>query len=173
MHFQIGLLYILTQLLSSVLAGFLINLLLKFLYTEEYKLSYPKIVPITNEFQAFIMEFILSFFYVLMYFSSVVDKRTSPNTYGFAIGAVVLLGSIAFGPFSGACVNFIRAFGPELIEGGFNNIYFFATLIGGVFGGFYYENFLLYNTDYEEDEDDDFSNMKSPENYNLAMNLKY
>lgn len=173
MNFQVGMLYIITQLVSSFVAGLLVHLMLSNLDSHYKDIGYPKIVPIISEFQAFVMEFILSFFYVLMYFSSIYDKRSSSNTYGFAMGAVIILGSMTFGPFSGACGNPVRSFGPELISGGLNTIYWFGCLLGGLFAGFYYEYFLLKNRDFDMDEEDESGSMKTTENYNLAMNLKY
>lgn len=173
MKFQIGMFYILTQLTASFVAGLLVHLMLSNLDSHYKDIGYPKIIPIISEFQAFVMEFVFSFFYVLMYFSTVFDKRSSSNTFGFAMGSVVVLGSCVFGPFSGGCGNPVRAFGPELISGGFNVIYWFGCLLGGLFGGFYYEYFLLKNRDFDMDEDEDVGSMRTTENYNLAMNLKY
>ena len=106
------------------------------------------------------MEFMLSFFYVLMYYAFVIDKRSDPDIFGIGIGGVILIGSVAFGPYTRACVNILRYIGPAVIMWEFNDfyIYFLANLFGGLFGGFYYKSFIW-------KEDDNFLNEEGEKSY--------
>ena len=74
------------------------------------------------------------------YFSCVLDKRGPQHIFGFAIGAIMFLGTLLFGPYSGACVNPMRVLGMYFIKGEFTdlNVYALASLSGSLFGGFYY-----------------------------------
>lgn len=68
--------------------------------------------------------------------------------FGFAIASVILFGTVAFGPFTGACINIVRILGPHTLSGDFSDlfIYIIASVSGGVFGAFYY-NFFLENAE--------------------------
>ena len=70
-----------------------------------------------TEFQAFIIEFVLAFFYSIVYFSTVFNKKVARTIFGISLGGVVFAGTLAFGALSGACVNPVRIFGPHLWTG--------------------------------------------------------
>lgn len=82
--------------------------------------------------QAFAIEAIGTFFLVFTVFGTCMDKR-SAKMGGFYVGAVVLVMSIALGPFSGGGFNPARYFAPAL----YNNTWTtaFAHLVGPVLGG--------------------------------------
>ena len=89
-------------------------------------------------------EFIASFFYVLVYSATILDKRAPSNIFGYAIGIVFALATMAIGSQTGACLNPIRAIGPQIIAGDFTYIYLYtlSNIFGGLFAGFYYDFFL-------------------------------
>lgn len=171
-------LYLISQLIGSFLATILVMLL----SPDDAKLGadkafrYPEKRNITNDFQTFIMEFTLSMLYVFVYFATIIDKRAPSNIFGFALGAVIIMGTLAAGPLTGGVVNPIRIFGPYLINGQLEDsvVYWLATLAGGIFAGFYYDFFLLKDDELEdEDEDRNGNAMWSKDDVQEASNLKY
>lgn len=136
--------YLLIQLVASIFAGLIVILVIPFDSSEKI-INYPT-PPKDSEFiQIFMLEFLLSFFYVLAYFATVIDKKAPSNVFGFAIGSVYIIGYICAGHFSGSCINPIRNFGPSLLSGTILNsrVYWAGNVGGGVLAGFYYEFFLM------------------------------
>ncbi len=171
--------YLLIQLFASVVACLSVIAIMpaELQPAENWAIAYPKPDSNSSLFQIFIVEFIGSCLMVFTYFALVIDKRSPTNIFGFGLGAVVLAGSVAFGPFSGACINPLRVLGPELVIGTFTHseTYVFANFAGGIFAGFYYEFFLLKNDEisFIDEEEDASLNMKTAENVSQAMSLKY
>lgn len=77
-------------------------------------------------------EAIATFFLVLMYFGTVLDRRAPQAVYPFAIGLTVTIGVLSIGPMTGAALNPARAFGPALVSGEWGA--FGAWLIGPLLG---------------------------------------
>lgn len=170
-------LYLFSQLTASFLAAVLAILVLpkSALVDEDSSFGYPETKNITD-FQAFIVEFVLSMFYVFAYSATVIDKRAPSNVFGFALGSVVMVGALTVGPYTGGVVNPIRIFGPYLVNGKFDNmvVYWLATFAGGLFAGFYYDYFLLKDDNYEEEENAKSGNAKwSKDDIREANELKY
>lgn len=136
--------YLLVQLIASIFAGLIVILVIPFDASEKI-INYPLPPREATFFQVFMIEFLLSFFYVLAYFGTVIDKKAPSNVFGFAIGGVYIIGYICAGHFSGSCINPIRNFGPSLLSGTIANtgVYWAGTIGGGVLAGFYYEFFLM------------------------------
>ena len=69
----------------------------------------------------------------------------------------------------------MRIFGPSIFIGylGSNWIYLIANIFGGLFGGFYYDKFVDYKYYSDEAKVTASKSMKTPENYNQALNLQY
>ena len=60
-----------------------------------------------------ILEAVLTFILVLVFFATMVDPRSLSNRLaGFAVGLTVTAGMLAGYPFTGAAMNPARAFGP-------------------------------------------------------------
>ena len=179
MNFSKAALYILFQLLGSFLAALIVVLLVPYDFQQNIDtiIGYPKISILVSDFQAFLIEFILSMLYVFMYFATVVDKRAPSNIFGFALGAVITVGTVSVGSDTNACVNPARIFGPQLLTGLMETswLYWSATIAGGLFAGFYYDFFLLKDIEFEDEDDDlrEQKNMANTENMHQAMNLKY
>lgn len=173
-----GIMYISIQLFSSIMSALIVILMTPLEYQQNNNVpsvGMPFVLPIINEFQSFVMEFLMSFVYVMVYHGTIFDKRAPKNIYGIAIGGVVICSTIAFGPYSGACINPVRIFGPCIISGYYSGslIVFLANMAGGLFGGFYYHFFIMDPENDALENDDGGPSMKNTENYNLAMNLKY
>lgn len=145
--FKRGALYIIMQLLGSILAALSIIVIIPYQF-EDRKISaiqFPRLLNNITPYKAFIMQFISSGFYVWTYYAVIVDIRAPSNIFGFALGAVVSIANLSFGPMTGGCVNLIKYLGPRIVVGNFENwsAYFVAPLLGGVFSGFYFDFFVL------------------------------
>lgn len=171
-------LYLISQMAASFLAAILVILILPINMNASIDkvFHFPEKRNITTDFQAFIMEFTLSMLYVFIYFSTIVDKRAPSNIFGFALGSVIMIGTLTAGPLTGGVVNPARIFGPYLVSGKLEDalVYWLANLAGGLLAGFYYDFFLLKNGDYVESEEIRNGNAKwSKENVQEATSLKY
>ena len=171
--------YITIQSLGSLTASLLAMVLAPVEFQQNFNeiVGHPQRNPLYNDFQVFLFEFIGSMLYVYMYFANVLDKRAPKNVFGFSIGAVITLCTIAFGAASGACVNPMRIFGAEVFLGFDSEAanYWLAMLSGGVFMAFYYNSFIL-RTDqvsFEVENRVSDNNMVTSENVNQALNLKF
>ena len=141
------LVYVITQILASFFAGLMALLTSSSAVDKngDSIITYPHPnFQYYTTFTIFFMEFIFSFFYILIYCATVFDKRAPSNIFGFAIGGVFILASMCIGHHTGACLNPMRTLGPQITSGEFKNIwlYLLADFFGGLFGGFYYEFFL-------------------------------
>ena len=58
------------------------------------------------------MEFLISFIYIFAYFATVRAKICDPDIFGIVIGAVIIVGTVIFGPYTGGCYNLIIRLGP-------------------------------------------------------------
>jgi aquaporin TIP len=103
-------------------------------------------VPTTSDAvgdgSGFLLEAILTFFLVWVIFATAVDPRgTFKSIAGLAIGLTITLDILAGGPLTGAAMNPARAFGPELVEGVWDDagIYYTAPLLGGAVAALAYE----------------------------------
>ena len=82
--------------------------------------------------QAFILEFILTFFLMFVIFGSAIHVRAQKSFAGIAIGATVGLEAMFGGPISGASMNPARSIGPALVSGTTQYlwVYIVATILG-------------------------------------------
>jgi len=89
-------------------------------------------LPFGTHAQAFVVEFIITFF--LMFFISGVatDNRAIGELAGIAIGATVLLNVRLAGPITGASMNPTRSLGPALVHNEFRGIWIY--LVSPTFG---------------------------------------
>jgi aquaporin Z len=130
-----------------------------------------------SEFQLFIFEFLSASLLTLAYFATIKDKRGPAYVYGFAIGSVVLVSTVMFFKATGGCTNVVRVIGPQIIFGDWNHIpiYWLATGFGSLFAAYYYEYFILKDSEVEEDLEDinHGRTMKTIENINQAATLRY
>lgn len=96
-----------------------------------------------GNFNALLMEIILTFGLVYTVFATAIDPKRghlgtiAPLAIGLIVGANVLVG----GPYSGASMNPARAFGPALVGWRWNNhwIYWLGPFIGAALSGVIYE----------------------------------
>ena len=118
--------FIVSQLSGTLLA----SLTLKFLFPENQFLGAT--IPTGSASQSFVLEFILTFFLMLVIINVATGSKERGLFAGLAIGSIVGLEAMFAGPISGASMNPARSFGPAIISGHieFLWIYLSATTLG-------------------------------------------
>lgn len=142
-----ALVYIVSQLLGAVLAGFAVLYFFPSAMVAAVALGNPELAPGVSFVNGVMIEMVLTFFLVLVIFGTAVDARGLGNFAGFAIGLTITMDIFAAGPLTGAAMNPSRAFGtalPGLIAGGgsfFANhlVYWVGPIVGGAFAGLLYD----------------------------------
>ncbi|RYY70323.1 MAG: aquaporin [Chitinophagaceae bacterium] len=102
--------YIGSQLAGAVLA----SLTLKLLFPANELLGATN--PAGSAWQSFVLEFLLSFFLMLVIINVATGSKEVGMFAGLAIGSVVLLEAMFAGPVSGASMNPARSVGPALVS---------------------------------------------------------
>jgi aquaporin Z len=120
--------FIISQFAGALLA----SLTLKFLFPSNQFLGAT--IPAGSDAQSFILEFILTFFLMLVIISVAKGSKEQGMFAGLAIGSVVALEAMFAGPICGASMNPARSLAPAVISGHLEHlwIYLTATIIGAV-----------------------------------------
>lgn len=120
--------YIISQLAGALLASFT----LKFLFPANQLLGAT--LPAGTEMQSLILEFILTFFLMLVIINVAVGSKEQGMFAGLAIGGVVGLEAMFAGPICGASMNPARSIAPAVASGHLEHLwlYIVAPIIGAV-----------------------------------------
>ena len=120
--------YIVSQLVGAVLA----SATLRYLFPGNELLGTT--LPAGSEAQSFILEFILTFFLMLVILNVAYGSKEQGMFAGLAIGAVVLLEAMFAGPICGASMNPARSFAPAMVSGHLEHLwlYLVAPTVGAV-----------------------------------------
>ncbi len=120
--------FIISQLTGAVLA----SLTLKLLFPANQFLGTT--IPAGSAGQSFVLEFILTFFLMLVIINVATGSKERGLFAGLAIGSVVGLEAMFAGPVCGASMNPARSFGPAIVSGHYKFlwIYLTATTLGAV-----------------------------------------
>jgi len=118
--------YIFSQLTGALLA----SLTLRFLFPHNQFLGAT--LPSGSGMQSFVLEFILTFFLMLVIIHVATGSKEQGIVAGIAIGSVVLLEAMFAGPICGASMNPARSFAPALVSGHLEYlwVYLLATPLG-------------------------------------------
>ena len=118
--------YVVAQLAGAILA----SLALKYLFPTNQTLGAT--LPTGSEMQSFILEFILTFFLMLVIINIASGSKEQGMFAGLAIGSTVLLEAMFAGPVCGASMNPARSIAPALISGNLEHLwlYIVATITG-------------------------------------------
>ncbi|MED6220299.1 aquaporin-like protein [Stylosanthes scabra] len=139
-----GIVYVIAQLLGSIVAA----LLLKFVTASTvpaFALSSGVGVG-----EALVLEIVLTFGLVYTVYATAVDPKKgslgtiAPIAIGFIVGANILVG----GAFDGASMNPAVSFGPAVVSWSWSNhwIYWVGPLVGGGLAGVIYEVLFISHT---------------------------
>jgi aquaporin NIP len=98
-------------------------------------------IPRGSWSQSFLLEFILTFFLMMVILGSAVHGKAIKSFAGIAIGATVGLEAMFAGPICGASMNPARSIGPAIISGALQYvwIYVFATVLGAMVAAYTYK----------------------------------
>ena len=149
-----GIAYIVAQLVGGVLGAGAITLAYLDVDRNRVNLGLPAVgtsivadpgvnLTATN---ALAMEFILTFFLVLVVFGTAVDKRSIGRWIApLAIGITIAIGNMAGVAASGAAINPVRWFGPAVIQQDFANawVWIVGPVLGGLAAALLYDLFLM------------------------------
>ncbi len=118
--------YIISQIAGALLASFV----LKYLFPANELLGTT--LPTGTAQQSFILEFILTFFLMLVIVNVATGSKEQGMFAGLAIGSTVLLEAMFAGPVCGASMNPARSLAPAIVSGHTEHlwIYIVATILG-------------------------------------------
>jgi aquaporin Z len=123
---------ILPYITAQLAGAFLATGVLKFLFPESLNLG--STIPAGSQMQSFILEFILTYFLMIVIINVSHGSKEIGVLAGIAIGATVLLEAMFAGPISGASMNPARSLAPGIISGNTETlwIYVLAPVAGAV-----------------------------------------
>ena len=136
--------YILAQLLGAILGAYCLKWTFPFALFEATRGGGQSVALQVTGGQAFLLEFIATFFLVLVVFGTAVDPK-APKIGGLAIGLTVTADILALGPLTGGSMNPARSFGPAVASGVYEAqlIYWAAPIVGGIVAALLYEYLFL------------------------------
>ena len=114
-------LYIISQCMGAIAA----SLVLRFLFPGSAFLG--STLPAGSAMQSLVLEFILTFFLMLVILNVAHGSKEQGLFAGIAIGGVVALAAMFAGPVSGASMNPARSLGPALISGNLQHIWIYVA----------------------------------------------
>lgn len=103
--------------------------------------NYGATIPNISATNAFLWEFLLTFFLMFVITGVATDSRAVGVMAGVAIGATVALDAFIGGTFTGASMNPARSLAPALFSGNLESlwIYMTAPFMGAISGAFIYD----------------------------------
>ncbi len=121
--------YIISQLTGALLA----SAALKYLFPTSETLGAT--LPAGTEMQSFILEFILTFFLMLVIINVATGGKEQGMFAGLAIGSTVLLEAMFAGPVCGASMNPARSISPAIVSSHLEHlwVYVLAPIAGAAF----------------------------------------
>jgi len=113
--------YIISQLAGALAA----SAVLKILFPSSVLLGTT--IPSGSNMQSFVLEFILTFFLMLVIINVAKGSKEQGLFAGIAIGSVVLLEAMFAGPVCGASMNPARSLGPAIVSGEIKQVWIYIT----------------------------------------------
>ena len=142
----LALAYWTAQLVAAVLGALLLTLVLPNALTEPVELGAPVVGGGVGAGAAVVVEAVLTFFLVWVVFATAADPRGAfASIAGLAIGLTITFDILIGGPLTGAAMNPARAFGPELVQGAWDDfwVWYVGPLAGGAAAALLYEALYL------------------------------
>lgn len=123
--------YVVSQIAGAILA----SVILKLLFPDNLTLGAT--LPAGSSIQSFILEFLLTYFLVIVIMNVSQGSKETGVMAGIAIGSVVLLEAMFAGPITGASMNPARSIAPAIITGNIQTlwIYIMAPVMGALMAG--------------------------------------
>ena len=114
---------VLPYISSQVAGAFAASLTLRFLFPANEFLGTT--LPAGPDSQSFILEFLLTFFLMLVIMQVATGSKEQGMFAGLAIGSTVLLEAMFAGPVSGASMNPARSLAPAVISGHLEHVWIY------------------------------------------------
>ncbi|MGH9692078.1 MAG: aquaporin [Candidatus Acidiferrales bacterium] len=140
------LLYGAVQLLGAAAAAYLLSSVVPEPVWRAVALGATDLTPDFTRMHGMLLEGLMTFFLVFVYFACAVDARGMfHKAAGFAVGLSITMDVLVGQPFTGASMNPARTFGPALAAHHWVNhgVYWVGPLLGGVLAGVIYDRFFL------------------------------
>jgi aquaporin NIP len=102
-------------IVSQIAGAFLASITLKLLFPANVLLG--STIPAGSELQSFVLEFILTYFLMLVIINVATGPKEQGLFAGIAIGSVILLEAMFAGPICGASMNPARSLAPAFVSG--------------------------------------------------------
>jgi aquaporin Z len=124
---------VLPYIVSQLAGAFIASVTLHYLFPSNDTLGAT--LPAGSEMQSFILEFILTFFLMLVIINVATGSKEQGMFAGLAIGSTVLLEAMFAGPICGASMNPARSITPAIVSGHLEHlwIYIAAPIAGAAF----------------------------------------
>jgi len=116
---------VLPYIISQLLGAFLASTVLHCMFPTNDTLGAT--LPAGTEMQSLILEFILSFFLMLVIINVATGSKEQGMFAGLAIGSTVLLEAMFAGPISGASMNPARSISPAIISGNTEHLWIYIA----------------------------------------------
>lgn len=115
---------------SQLIGAFLASICLKLLFPANELLGTT--LPAGSALQSFVLEFILTFFLMLVIINVATGSKEQGLFAGLAIGSVILLEAMFAGPICGASMNPARSLAPAIVSGHVESlwVYLIAPVAG-------------------------------------------
>ncbi|XP_027345011.1 nodulin-26-like [Abrus precatorius] len=132
--------YVAAQLLGGTLASGTLKLIFSGRHDQ-----FSGTLPSGSNLQAFVVEFIITFFLMFVISGVATDNRAIGELAGLAIGSTILLNVMIAGPITGASMNPVRSLGPAFVHTEFRGIwiYLVSPVLGAMAGAWVY-NIIRY-----------------------------
>ncbi len=136
--------YIVAQLMGAITAAYALKFTFPAVLFDATRGGGQSLALQVSGTQGFLLEFIATFFLVLVVFGTAVDPK-APRIGGLAIGFVVAADILAIGPLTGGSMNPARSFGPAVASGNFEaqGIYWLAPIAGALAAALLYEHLFI------------------------------
>ena len=113
--------YIISQLLGAIFA----STLLKFIFPDLE--LYGNTIPSNGWIQSFVLELIMTFVLMLVILKVSSGSKETGTMAAIAIGGVVLIEALVFGPITGASMNPARSIAPALLSGNLTDLWLYIV----------------------------------------------
>src|SRR3972149_3058376 len=127
-------LYIGVQLVGAVLGALLLEFIFRDYVDDASAAAMLSFDGRMGAFPGGILEAILTFLLVVVYFRAFVDPKGDRASGGITVGLVVLFGMLVAFPLTGGAMNLARVFGTDFVAGGWAG---FGSYAIGLIGGFH------------------------------------
>jgi len=141
-----SLLYGAAQLLGAIAAGYLLVAVIPDSIWGPAALGTPNLASDFTRLHGMLLEGVMTFFVVFIYFASVADaKGAFQKVAGFGVGLAIAMDVLLGAPFTGASMNPARTLGPAVASHQWSNhgVYWVGPLLGGIIAAAIYDRFFL------------------------------